>query len=154
MKHRVISCVFAIILLFLCVFPAYAAAQPVSEETIIYLDNGDYIKIYTVTYNTRAANTCSGQDIYEYYNSNDILSWKAVLTATFTYTGTSATCTGGSCSVTIYDDNWYEASNVTTIQGNAATTALTMGRKMLGVTVLEKDYTLRLTCDKYGILHG
>jgi len=154
MKHRVISYVFVIFLLFTCVFPANAAVQPTSEEDIIYLDNGDYIKVYTVTYNIRATNTCSGQKVYDYYDANDVLCWKAVLTATFTYTGTSAACTGGNCRVTIYDNTWHEISNVTTIQGNAATTALSMDRKVLGLTVRSEDCTIRLTCDKYGILHG
>lgn len=142
-------------LLFAASLPVQAAQETDSNIQIIPLNDEYYLEIIITQVNARSVNTKTGTKIFNMRNSeNDAIEWQAVLTATFTYTGTSAACTGGNCRVTIYDHTWYKISNVTTISGNAATTALTMGSKMLGVTVLEKDFTIRLTCDKYGILHG
>ena len=155
MFRKIYALLLASFLLFSAALPVTATQEADTSTQIIPLNDGYYLEIIITQINTRSTNTKTGTKIFNLRNSEtDALEWQAVLTATFTYTGTSAACTGGNCQVTVYNNNWHEISNVTTIAGNAATTALTMGRKLLGVTVLEKDYTIRLTCDKYGILHG
>ena len=87
-----------------------------------------------------------------HYNSADELLWKAVLTGTFTYNGTSAACTASSCNVTIYDSNCHEISKSATKSSNTASASVTMGRKFLGITVAKNDYSISLSCDKNGVL--
>ena len=86
------------------------------------------------------------------YNSADELLWKAVLTGTFTYNGTSATCTASSCNVIIYDSDWHEISKSATKSSNTASASVTMGRKFLGITIDKETFYLSLSCDKNGVL--
>lgn len=133
--------------------PNGAQALEVSERgnTIIFED-GSYIEIHVAESLTRAANTKSGTKTYSCYDSSDNLQWQAKLCASFTYDSTTSSCASASCTVTIYESKWYEISNTTTRSGNTATTALTMGKKFLGITVSKPEYTITLTCDKDGNL--
>lgn len=133
-------------------FPLFASATQNTNEDIIYLDDGSYIIVTITSMDTRATGSKTDSKSYNFYSSNDELEWKAVLSGTFTYNGTSATCTSSSCNVTIYDTSWYEVSKSATKSGNTASATVTMGRKVLGITVSKKDYSLSLSCDKNGIL--
>ena len=128
------------------------SAQATENRNIIILEDGSYIEIHVDESNARITNEKSGTKTYSCYDSSDTLQWQAKLSATFTYNGTIASCTSASCSVTIYESKWYEISNATTRSGNMATTALTMGKKFLGITVSRPEYTITLTCDKDGNL--
>ena len=152
MKRRLILIV--LILFFITTLPINAFAKVCVSETenIIYFDNGSYITIEIVSTNTRATSTKTGTKIYTYRNSDGVEQWKATLSGTFTYNGTTSSCTASSCSVSIAKTNWYVVSKSASKSGNSATAALTMGRKLLGVTVEKTDATIRLTCDKNGNL--
>lgn len=150
-----------IISLFLCLiitlsiltpFSAHAAESSDTKTEIIMFEDGSYLEIVTASVSTRASGSITGYKSYSYINNFNVLQWRATLTATFTYTGTSSTCTSGSCSVSILDSAWYVVSNSTTRSGNTATTNLTMGLKALGVTVAKPTYTITLSCDKDGNL--
>lgn len=149
MKRSVIS-----LLLVFALLSAVAPTRCFAAETdsIITFDDGSYITVELMEFSARATNTKSGQRVFNYYNSSNTLEWKAVLTASFTYTGSSSTCTSASCSVTIYNSNWYQVSKSTSRSGNTATTQLTMGHKVLGVTISKPSYTLTLSCDANGNL--
>jgi hypothetical protein len=150
--RKILSALLAFILV-LTLLPVDTYAAQVSEsKSIIELDDGSYIEIRVEETAVRATNTKNGSKTYSYYDSNDNLEWTAKLSASFTYNGTTSSCTSGSCAVTIYESNWYEYSNTTTRSGSTATTALVMGRKFLGVTVSKPEYTITLTCDKDGNL--
>lgn len=149
MKRSVISLVLIFTLL-LSVFPLHAFAA--ENDSIITFDDGSYIKVELIESSARATNSKSGQKVYNYYDADSNLDWKAVLTANFTYTGSTSTCTSASCSVTIYDSDWYQVSKSTSRSGNTATTQLTMGHKVLGVTISKPSYTLTLSCDANGNL--
>lgn len=132
-------------------FNAIATSKEETTEVILF-DDGSYIEVSIVSSPARSIYSRNGYKKYVYHDSNDNVSWEAKLSGTFIYTGDSATCTTASCTVTIYNDQWYEVSKTTTRSGNAATTQLTMGLKFLGVTVDEREYTITLTCDKDGNL--
>lgn len=150
MKKRILSIILTVLML-VALFPLNVSATQV-ENNIVFLENGDYIEITTEYISVRATNTRIGNKYLTYYDSNDNVEWEAKLNASFTYDGTSSACTSASCTVTVYDSKWYEISNATTRSGSAATTALTMGRKLLGITVSKPEYTITLTCDKDGNL--
>ena len=128
------------------------AAETAETSSVIYLENGDYITITIQEIEGRASGTTSGHKDLTYTASSGTVCWKATLSGTFTYTGTSATCTASSCSVTIYENNWYTVSKSATKSGNTATATITMGRKFLGVTIAKDTYDITLSCDKNGNL--
>lgn len=132
--------------------PISAHATENEDVTITTFDDGSYLEIVITEGNTRASNSKSGQKTLSYKNSNGEVEWKAVLSASFTYTGSSATCTSASCTVTTYLNDWYVVSKSTTRNANTATTQLTMGERVLGVTISKPSYTLTLSCDANGNL--
>lgn len=131
---------------------AISAQASTKREEIIWLEDGSRIRIVISEDPQRAAGAKSGKYTYTHENANGEALWKAVLTASFTYNGTTSTCTSASCSVTVFSSSWYEVSKVTTRSGDTARTELTMGKKLLGVTVSKPSFTLLLTCDKNGNL--
>lgn len=152
MKYRIFSLLLVCILSFSVIpFPSFATEVTVSEE-IITLKDGSYIEITLTEIGSRASGTTTGQKSYNYKSSNGTFLWQAVLSGSFTYNGTSATCTSASCTVTTYDDSWYEDSNTTTRSGNKATTELTMGHTFLFITISKDSCTITLSCDKDGKL--
>ena len=137
------------LLMALLPFGAFAEFQ---SDDIIYLEDGSYISISIEEAQTKASGTRTGSKTYNHYNSADELLWKAVLTGTFTYNGTSAACTASSSAVTIYDSSFFEVSKTATKSGNTAYTTVSIGRKFLGITVAKNDYSISLSCDKNGVL--
>lgn len=123
-----------------------------NQDNVIWLEDGSRIEIYIENTSARAANTVSGSKTYVCYDTNGNVDWKAKLTATFAYSGAWYTCTTANCNVTIQDNQWYVVSNSSIRSSNHAITYLTMGRKYLGVTVEERQYTIDLVCDINGNL--
>lgn len=140
------------LILTICLIASLPIYSSPAEEEVIYFDDGSYIVITVESISTRASGTKSGSKTLKYTGSDGELEWKAVLSGTFTYNGTSATCTSSSCNVTIYASNWYEVSKTVTKSGNTASASVTMGRKVLGITVEKETYPLSLSCDKDGNL--
>ena len=128
------------------------ATQSTESSSVIYLENGDYITISVQQVKGRASGTTSGHKDMTYTASSGTVCWKATLYGTFSYTGTTATCTAASCSVIVYESNWYTVSKSATKSGNTATATVTMGRKVLGITIDKDTYTTTLSCDKNGNL--
>ena len=153
MNKRIFSAILALVLL-IAVVPGYAYASNNLESNgdVIYFKDGGYITISIEELSARTSGTKTGRKTYTYKASDGVVLWTAVQTASFSYTGTSATCTSASCSVTVSDKAWYEKSNVTTRSGNTATTALAMGQKFLGITITTHNHTFTLTCDDNGNL--
>lgn len=127
--------------------------QAVEQEVnVIHFDDGSYIVETIDIAQSRASGTKTGTKSQTYYGSAGDSEWKAVLTGTFTYTGSSATCTSSSVDVTIYDSAWYVISKSASKSGNSANASVTMGEKLLGVTVTKVPTELSLQCDVNGNL--
>lgn len=122
------------------------------DGNVICLDDGSHIVITIEEFGLRSSGTKSGRATYNYYDSDGVLGWKAVLNGTFTYNGSSATCTASTCNVTTYDSAWYTVSKSSSKSGNSATAAVTMGKKLLGVTITKVPVDLILSCDANGNL--
>lgn len=140
----------------LLLLPANAYAASDFQETQVTevqrFTDGSYLVITMQTIETYASGTKTGTDTYTYYSTTNEIVWKAVLTGTFTYNGTTATCTASSCDVTIYDSTCYVISKSASKSANAATGAVTIGYKFLGVTIKKETYDLSLSCDPNGNL--
>ena len=122
------------------------------DANVIYFDDGSHIVITIEEFGLRSSGTKSGRATYNYYDSDGVLEWKAVLNGTFTYNGSSATCTASTCNVTTYDSAWYTVSKSSGKSGNSATAAVTMGKKLLGVTITKVPVDMILSCDANGNL--
>ena len=150
MRKQIISLILAFLLL-VGVMPLNVSATQINSNRIDFED-GSYMIITIEDIGTRATNTRSGNKYVTYYDGSDNVEWEAKLYASFTYDGTTSTCTSANCTVTIYENAWYEYSNSTTRSGNTATTELVMGQRLLGITIAKREYTITLTCDKDGNL--
>ncbi len=135
----------------LCI-PASAVEATETKTTIEYLDNGDYIETIITYYetNTRAA-TKSGSKTTNYKNSSDEIMWSVTVNGTFTYNGTTSSCTSVSRSAAAYDSSWSIKSSSCSKSGNCATATATATQKLI---IGSKDYTqtVNLYCSPYGIL--
>ena len=147
---KILCYVLTAVLLF-SVMPVCASAAETNMETIYYAD-GSYATIEVMTSDIRASGSKTGNKVYTYYNSDSVTQWKAVLSGTFAYTGSSASCTSSSMNVTIYDSSWYTISKSASKSGNAAMGSATIGEKLNGVTVMKVPVNLTLQCDANGNL--
>lgn len=143
MKRMFIALLIAI---FVCgSLPIAGAAEAVTTEKIEFED-GSYLIVETIRNGARASHSISGSKPYTYYNESGVAQWKATLSGTFTYTGSSATCTSSSVSTTIYDSSWSTGSKSSGKSGNKATGSVTMKKKSGGVVVKSVPVSLSLSC--------
>lgn len=134
--------------LLLIVFPVAGNA---AEQETIYFDDGSYMTVEVIHGAARASGNVTGSKKYTYYDDNDASQWKAVLTGSFTYTGSSATCTSSSVDVTIYNSAWYTGYKTASKSGNKAKASVTM-KLSNNDTTLSVPVNLTLTCDANGNL--
>lgn len=135
------------------VLPLCGIATDIGDtRVVVNFEDGSYLVETIETIDSRASGTKSGSKIHSYYAADGSLEWKATLSGTFTYTGNSATCTSSSCSVSISNSEWYTISKSASKSGSSANASVTMGKKLLGVTVAQVPITITLTCDANGNL--
>lgn len=125
-----------------------------SDATVIRFDDGSCLEISTIEEITaeRATNTKSGQKSAIFRDSNGVEQWRATLTATFTYNGSSATCTNASITSSVSDGNWKFTKKTTTKNGNKATGDFTVKRYVLGIPTKTVEQAITLTCSATGTL--
>lgn len=150
-NKRYISVLLVLILLF-AVLPVRVEAVQVVETEIEYLPDGGYIETVLLESAVRASGTKTGTKTKRYVDSDGNEEWVIQLQGTFSYNGTSATCTSAICNVTVSANNWYVVSKSASKSGAKASADVTMGMKVLGITVSKSSYQLTLTCDKNGNL--
>ena len=143
---RVVSVLMLVFFLF-SALPMAGAAEAVSEERI-ELGDGYYLIAETFQSGARASKSVSGSKPYTCYDSAGTALWKVTLYGTFTYTGSSATCTASSISTTIYDSSWSTGSRSASKSGNKATGSATMKKS----TVKSVPVSLSLSCSASGSL--
>lgn len=150
MVKRILSGLLACLLL-VCAIPLQpiAAATVASEETV-YFEDGSYLTTVITGGTSRASGSFTKTKTSTYYESDGAAAWDIALTASFIYTGISATCTSCSGKVTVYNSNWYEISKSTSRDGGSAICNVEMGKKFIGITVTKVPHTVTLTCDKDG----
>lgn len=150
MKKR-ITAMLAALACFLVLLPSPAYAQ--GDEVIRYSD-GSYTLIVTEesAHSTRALSSKTGSKQYKHYSSDKVLQWTVTLTATFTFNGTSATCTGvQEPTVTIQSGSWSVKSKTASRDANTASAKVEMKTGgLLNSKVI--PVTITLSCDKNGNL--
>ncbi len=154
---KIIASVMMVSLLLCTVFslPVSAAEMPMNEvttTTIEYLENGDYIETVLTVYetNSRAA-TKQGTKTSNYKNSSGTVLWCVTVYGSFTYNGTTSSCTSVSRSTESFNSNWTIKSSSCTKSGNCASaTATATLNKLIGSE--DHSLTVNLYCSPYGII--
>lgn len=144
--------------MFVITLGTYASAVSEANEatyttSTTYFEDGSYIitTIFEESSITRATSSKTGQKTATFYNSDNVAQWSATLKGTFTYNGSSATCTASSITHKIYSSNWKTASASATKSGNKATGKATAKRYLI-VPVQTVEKTITLTCSASGVL--
>ena len=114
-----------------------------SKTTVLHEDG--YIVAEIIT-NTSKFKTATKK--LSYYTSSNKLLWTIHLSGTFSYNGSSSSCTKASCSISNLNSNWSVKSKSVTSSKNIARAKITMHQK--GGGNLSKELTL--ACDKNGKL--
>lgn len=123
------------------------------EESKIALNNNFYI-VVTITEDqsiSRISNTKTGTKTITGYHG-DSKCWDATIRGTFTYDGSSSTCTSASISYTIYNSLWKITSATATESGNKAIGNVIAKRYFLGIPTQTIEETVTLTCSANGTL--
>lgn len=149
---RFLCCVMAMVLV-AAMFPVFSSAAAYGEEVVteVFAD-GSYETECVYKMQARASGTTSGSKVRNHYDSNGTLCWQFVLNGSFSYNGSSATCTSSTCSASIYSQGWYVISKSASKSGNAASANATMGESAGGVLANQVSASLTLRCDKNGNL--
>ena len=148
---RVLSLFVSVLLILTMAVPVSAAETVVSEE-ITYFEDGSYLITTTVQSLSRATNTTTGFTRKTFVDAEGNTDWRAVLTGTYTYDGTTATCTGSTIDVYIYDNVYHTLSKSAGKSGASATGTFTIARTVIGITIAQDTYSMTLTCNPNGTL--
>lgn len=164
MKKFISLClVFVLTIISVGVVSCEAVAADNYTETIIEeLDNGYYVETvieYITTpmsvqqsiQSTQATSTVTATKTSYYKNSNDEVMWSVSATGTFTYNGSSSTCTSCSHSATAYGSTWSIKRAGSFRSGNTATAYATATHTFLGISA---DYTISvdISCSANGTI--
>ena len=121
------------------------------KREIIQLDNGYYLEtIIEETPTTRASNQKTARKIGNYKNSQGKVVF--TVTGTFTYTGSSSTCTKSVAEASSKNANWKISSKSASKSGNKATAKATAKRYVDGTAVETRNCSVTLTCSSNGSL--
>lgn len=140
---------FLIAVLLMALLGSYSSALTDVDAMKEYYKDGSY-GIVSIQKDYARSNTVTETKTYKYYDSNHNLSWKASITASFTFNGVTASCTSVSKSTTIYNTAWKCTASSCSKSGATATGNFTFKHYVLGVPVKTINKTLTLTCDKNG----
>lgn len=154
-KNIFISLIMTIAVFISCFSMPVNAAQEdkVVSTSIEYFEDGSYL-VTTITeeINNARATTKTGTKTSTYKNSDGEALWVYRVTGTYSYTGTSSTCTSVYDSYNIYDTNWKLSSKSCSKSGNTAYGTVTMKHYTLGILTNTVSDSLSLTCSATGVL--
>lgn len=155
---KILSPILAAIML-LSFYTVYVFAE--DNDTIIYktteyLEDGSYV-VTTLTEkeenaNARATATKTGSKTSIIYNSDDEPLVTMKVTASFSYTGASATCTSVSPTYTVHSSSYKMTSATGTKSGNKGTGNFTVKRYVVGIPVQTIEKSITITCSNSGTL--
>lgn len=100
---------------------------------------------------TRATSTKSGSKTVNYKNGSTIL-WSVTIHGTFSYNGSSATCTNAYVTTTCPASSWKIISQSASKSGASAIGKVVAKRYALGIAVETVNDDVKLTCSKTGLL--
>lgn len=132
---------------------AQAAPATSSVTEVELLPNGDRIETELITYEQPfgAKSTKSGQKTKSYKNSSGAVMWSVTVYGTFSYNGSTATCTSATRSTTCPGSGWSIVSSSASKSGNTATATATAKYSSNGVNY-NRTLSVSLSCSPNGTL--
>lgn len=154
-----ISAFFSVVLLaslILSIFSFSANASVTDGYEIEYLDNGDYIITYIEDGeidepDDPKSTTVTKTKTSKYYNSSGATMWAIRVQGTFTYNGTTCTCTKAAHKATSYASTWTIISASHSKSGNHATATATARHDFGGGITSDYTRSVTLTCSPTGV---
>lgn len=147
------------IIMLLSSFSGFVVAednQSIISKSTEYFEDGSYIisilTIDNITSLSRNTSTATGSKTTILYSVSDEKMVTLKLTATFNYTGSSATCTNVSPTFTVHDSNYRVTKSTASKNQNVATGEFTAKHYVLGFPVQSRDVTIKITCSNTGVL--
>lgn len=102
---------------------------------------------------SRASSSKTGEKIGTYRNSSGEKQWEVIVTGTFTYNGSTSTCTKASVSVNVYNNYWHLYSKSASKSENKAIGKATCKLYSVSGNVIDTvSKTVTLTCSASGKL--
>lgn len=139
----------------IAVFAVDTDETKTTSATQVFAD-GSYIVVKLhesdETNATKATKTKTGSKDYEFHSSDGDLRWVVTVNGTFTYTGSSATCTKATVATKVYNSAWKIISATASKSSNKATANFTVKRYTLGIVTKTVTDSVTLTCSAKGVL--
>lgn len=148
MKKVISLLVICISLLNIFGFEVFASTE--SSEQIEYFEDGSYMITYVETFAMRAVSVKTSSKTAKYYSTDDELLWSVTVTGTFSYTGTSSTCTASMVASKIYDSAWKVTEETASKTGNKAIGDFVVKKYVLLIPTKTINVNLTLTCSANG----
>lgn len=141
-------------------------AEVPQPDEIIYLDDGSYIEI-TITeespklqlftsaqtkISSKSTKTKTAVKTAQAKNSSGTNIWYVKVTGTFTYNGSSSSCTKSVATAASQHSSWSIKSKTPSKSGNTAKATATAVKKLDGTVTQSMTRTVSLTCSKTGNL--
>ena len=147
---KAISFLLAAVLVVCFSVTAFAADDNgrVVSRTVEQYANGAYAVITVYDDTIARAGTKTGHKDFKYYVSGS-LAWTFTVHGSFSYNGSSATCTAASYTCNINKSEWYRVKGEAYPSGSAAIAKGMMQKKSTGKRVYP---TVTLTCTPNGVL--
>lgn len=125
----------------------------VSDKITTDLGNGFYMDIIIKeeNINNRATSTKGGSKTLNYRNGDTVL-WSATVYGTFTYNGSSSSCSKASASAVSSSSAWKIIEYNAQRNGSTAIANVQAKRYYLGIPVQTVNDEIRLSCSKSGVL--
>ncbi len=123
--------------------------QPIHAEEYYFVEIIENVEEDTSTQTRSTTTTTKKKTVYCQDTSENNL-WSITVTGTFTYNGSTSSCTKSSVSSKVYDDAW-KITNTSSSKSGSTASASGTGKKYLAFVVTATiDKTVKLTCDKNG----
>jgi hypothetical protein len=165
---KILSIIVIVITMIAMSAPSFADTPGLADESVsyatvasetTYLSDGSY-NVITVKESVSvsdnilkaAALTKSGSKTTSYYNSSGTLLWYVKVTGTFTYNGSTSSCTNATVLASAPDSAWVISSKSSNKSGNQATASATAKRYNGSILLQTVTKTVTLTCSKSGAL--
>lgn len=149
---------FSFLFIFASTFPVKASEiQSINSTNIIEIfDDGSYIESSTeeniIATLSRSSSTKSAKRTYTYKASSGKILWTITVTGTFTYNGSSSSCTKASVSTTCPSITFKLASKSTTKHNSTATATASFKQYNDSVYLRTITRSVSISCDKSGKL--
>lgn len=155
MRRKIIACLLIVVLLLPIPYSFASGVESTDTDKFMFDDGSYFVTALAVGDSgngmvTFASGTAKGTRTVSYYDAAGTKQWAVSLTGTFSYNGSSATCTSATISVNIINSVWKISSQSAGKSGNKAIGDAVIIRKFLGVTIDTRTIHLGIVCDKDG----